>query len=400
MLKSKKSTFILALIMAVALWAYVLGEVDPERTVTIRNIPITLTNQSALENSNLVVTEMDQTAVSITFTANRSIANKISGDDFHVSASLSGVSVGDNVIELTLSRPSGIKVESMSSEFINIKTEQQLTAEKTIEVELLNETDDDTEPKIIKLSEETVNVTGPLSKIREVERVVAPVDSSRIGTDPTSISVELVARDKNGNDVEGVTLETTNVSVTAVIKNTKTVKLIIPVIGQESGSITRKTEVPKEITIKGSQEDLEEINSITCETVDLSEIYESTEITLVPILPDGVEPAIKSQNLIIEVACYNSGAGEFQFDETNIDVIGVGEGRSVIIHEVDIAVTVKGLQTVINSLQPEDLQLTADVEGLKDGTHTVDLKIDTLLDGIDLVEANPSQVVIEVKTED
>ena len=85
MLKNNRVAFILALIMAIALWAYVLGEVDPVRTITIRNIPIRFVDQSALTENGLVITGMDHEEVSVTFTAKRSLVTKIDADDFHAS---------------------------------------------------------------------------------------------------------------------------------------------------------------------------------------------------------------------------------------------------------------------------------------------------------------------------
>ena len=162
--KSNRITFILAIVMAIVLWAYVLGEVDPMRTITLRNIPVRLINQAALESEGLVITEMDYDTISVTFSAKRSIANKIDNEDFHVTALLSEITKGDNVVQLSLSKPSNITVENMSPEYINIKTEQKVSAEKEISIQLINETEDDTEPKIINLSDDKVKVSGALSK--------------------------------------------------------------------------------------------------------------------------------------------------------------------------------------------------------------------------------------------
>ena len=43
MLNSKTARLIIALIAAVLIWGYVVGEVNPSKTKTIRNIPITYT---------------------------------------------------------------------------------------------------------------------------------------------------------------------------------------------------------------------------------------------------------------------------------------------------------------------------------------------------------------------
>ena len=97
MLKNNRVVFILALIMAIALWAYVLGTVDPVRTVTLRDIPIRLLDQSELSDQDLVITSMDHEGINVTFTAKRSIANKIKTDDFTAVADLRGIKLGDNI---------------------------------------------------------------------------------------------------------------------------------------------------------------------------------------------------------------------------------------------------------------------------------------------------------------
>ena len=399
MLKSNRVNFILAIIMAIVLWAYVLGEVDPMRTITVRNIPIRLINQAALENEGLVITEMDYETVSVTFSAKRSVGNKIDSDDFHATASLSDITKGDNVVQISLSKPSNITVESMSSEYINIKTEQLVTSEKEISIQFINETDDETEPKIINLSDDTVKISGALSAVGQVDKVVADLDVSRMDEEPRTISVELKVLDSSGRDVPGIELEFSNVSITAAMESTKTVPLVVPVTGQDSGSVNRQIDTPTEVTIKGDDEVLETISSISCNVIDLSDVYESGEITLVPIIPKGAELAAASQDLTAEVSVYNAGIGEFSFDENDISITGVDEGQTVKIHDVDINVTVKGMSTVINTISAEDFTLSADASGLESGTHTIDLIIQNDMMGIDSIEASPNKITIDVQVD-
>ena len=53
MLNNKKFNIVLSLIIAVGLWAYVIGETNPTDTRTFRDIPITFVNGEVLANSNL-----------------------------------------------------------------------------------------------------------------------------------------------------------------------------------------------------------------------------------------------------------------------------------------------------------------------------------------------------------
>ena len=55
MLKSKKLNIVLAILAAVVLWAYVLGEVNPNTSDTIRGVPITFANEDMLEAGGLTI---------------------------------------------------------------------------------------------------------------------------------------------------------------------------------------------------------------------------------------------------------------------------------------------------------------------------------------------------------
>ena len=398
MLNNRRATFILAFIMAVVLWAYVLGEVDPMRTVTIRDIPIRFLNETALDDESLVITETDYTTISVTFEAKRSLANKIKESDFHATANLKGLTQGDNIVDVELTKPSNINLESISHEHINITTDKLIEAEKEIKVVLINESSKDTEPKILRLSEHQVNVSGAATQVNKVERVLAKLDASRVTDDPNSISADLEAVDTNDAQVEGVELDAKNIYVTAILKYLKSVDLVVPVSGRDSGSISRGYSAPDSIVIKGSEADLEDLDSITCEPVDISDLYENKSIPLVPILPKGIELSDESENLALEVAVYNAGVAEFDFDETYVNIVGIDENSSVKIHEIDINVKVKGASTVINSLTADDLMLTADAADLTTGTHTVDVDVTLDKAGVDLIEVKPQKITIDVNT--
>lgn len=396
MLKNKRFTLVLAFIIAVALWAYVLGEVDPERSITIRDIPITYTNEAALEDAGLVITSVDYDNVDASFSAKRSIANKISEEDFHAIANLSGLTWGDNVVELSITKPSSITLDSVSPQYITITTDNYVAVEKEIDIEFSNQIENK-EPMITQLSSDTITVSGAESVVSKVDRVVAEVDASRITEESNAISVALKALDADGEEVAEANLSESNVTVTAVMMNTKTVKLSVPIKGQDSGSITRDVDVPEEVIIKGSSDLLEWIDSVECKEIDLSEVYVDTTIILEPVLPYGVQLASASMYPEMQVIVYNASEVSFEFDETDITVTGVSEYTTVTIEDVEILVTAKGTFSAIGSLTKKDLVITADVTGLYSGSHTVELKITSKVPGVDIAQADPSSVVIKLE---
>ncbi|MBQ1430860.1 MAG: hypothetical protein IIZ05_04495 [Firmicutes bacterium] len=393
MLRNKRFTLVLAFLIAVALWAYVLGEVDPERRITIRNVPIVYTNEAALEDAGLVITSADHDKVDVSFSARRSIANKISEDDFRAIVNLSGLTRGDNVVELSVTRPSSITLDSISPQYITITTENSVSVEKEIEIVYSNQVANK-EPMITQLSTETVTVSGAESAVDKVDRVVADVDSSRITEESNAITVALVALDEEGEEVTEAHLSETNVTVTAIMMNTKKVSLSVPVKGMESGSITRTIDVPEEVTIKGPSETLEWIDSVECKEIDLTDVYVDSTIDLEPVLPYGVQLAYESIDPEMRVKVFNASEVSFEFDETDITVTGVNENTTVTIEDVEIVVTAKGTLSAIGSLTKDDLIITADVTGLYNGSHTVQLNITTNVEGVDIAESDPSSVVI------
>ena len=398
MLKNNRIAFILALIMAISLWAYVLGEVDPVRTVTIRNIPIRLMDQSALSENGLVITDMDHEELTVTFSAKRSLVNKIDAEDFHAMADMRDVKLGNNVVMVTLTKPSNITLESVSTEYLNITAEQYVTDKRAIEVSIINPTAEETEPTIIKVSEDTVDVSGASSAVNKVKKVIAELDASRMDTEPKSISATLKAIDENGEEVENVSLASANVTITAVMRNTKTLPLKVPITGVDSGSVNRSVSYPETITIKGDDAALNSVESISCESLDITDCYESTEYPLIPILPDGAELSSDSENLTAQVTVYNAGTATLTFDETDINVVGIGKDRSAIISDAEIKVTVKGIATVINALVKDNFELTADVTDLEDGTNYVKLNITCTMEGVDIITSVPESVEIVIET--
>jgi hypothetical protein len=64
MLKSNTANKIISVIIAILLWTYVIGMVDPTKTTTIRDVPVQLLNEDSLTSKGLALSgEMDYTAL-------------------------------------------------------------------------------------------------------------------------------------------------------------------------------------------------------------------------------------------------------------------------------------------------------------------------------------------------
>ena len=398
MLKSNKVNLVLALIVAIVLWAYVLVDVNQSSTETVKGVPIKILNEDVLEANNLVLLSTDYDKVNITYSCQRAFLGKIKDSEFSVTADVEGLKKGAHKIKLYISAPDDVSIENVSIPKITVSIDDLVTAEKPVTPVIANIEGDDTEPNILQLSDDVVSVKGAKTLVDRIVSLDAVLDASKVGTEMKSFTVPLTAVDSDGNTIEDVKPSKDNVSITALLFKKKTVDLTVPVEGLESAGFQRSVSVPKTITIKGSDNVLSSIENITCQTVDLRDVYEDTKIKLVPILPSGVNAATESENLYLKASVKGMETKTFTFSENDVEIRGVSENMPATVEDVKIKVTVTAKSDAMKAIGAEDFVLAADVEGLEAGSHKVSLTCTCSKAYADM-EYTPGEINITINAE-
>ena len=398
MLKSNKVNLILALIVAIVLWSYVLVDVNQSSTETVKGVPITIINEDELEANDLVLLSTDYEKVNITYSCQRTFSGKIKDSEFSVTADVEGLKKGSHKVKLFISAPDDVSVENISIPKITVTIDELVTVEKTVTPVIDNSDGDETEPNILQVSDDTVTVKGAKSLVDQVVTMNAVLDASKVETEMKSFTVPLVAVDESGKEIENVQPSKKNVSLTAVLFKKKTVDLEVTVEGLESSDFQRSVSVPKTITIKGRDSVLANIDKITCQNVNLEDVYADTEIALTPILPSGVNLATESEELYIKVTVKGVETNTFTFSENDVAISGVSENMSATVESVKIKVTVTALSDAMKEISAEDFLLTADVTGLEAGSHSVSLVCTCEKEYTDM-EYTPEEINITINAE-
>ena len=396
MLRNDTINLVIALLIAIGLWVYVLGEVNPTRDSTIRNVPIVFLNEATLEEEELILLSSSDIAINVTISGKRSDTGNIKESDIKVYADLEGCTEGEHTIRLRVDVPDSVELKEVSKETITVEIDQLVTENKPVSASLTGETNDDNEPNIVQVSDEEVAVTGAKTLVDSIVKLNAPLDTSRVGTDLKAFNVSLIPVDKDGNTVENVSLERESVSITAVLLSKKTVNLEVPIIGENAGGADRTVTVPRTITIKGTDTELSEITSITAETINVSNVYEDTSIPIVPVLPDNIELAANSQSLTAEVTVKGMENITLEYSADDVEIAGAPEDMMVTISDVTIQLVVTGRESVISQLSKNDFRLSIDISDLAEGTHKVELQCqyDENISEIDLTPQE-IEVIIE-----
>ena len=396
MLENKKVNIILALIVAIVLWAYVLGEVNPETTVTVKDVPINFLNQDMLEDTGYTILSSSAYSVNITISGQRTAATKVKPGDFTVAADVEALRPGENTVRVFVSGPDGVKIESVNVEKITVTVDKLVSREKEIKTEVSGVVENDKEVYVVEQGSDTVTVSGAETLIEKITVVKAVVEADKIGESMETIDADLTAVDKNGLEVSNVKLSQDKIKVTAVLFNKKTVHLDVPVINQNEGDIERSVTCPKTVVIKGTEKNLSNIEKISCRTLDVGGITETTSVPLEPVLPEGIQLADESNNLSANVSVKTVSKVQFDFTDRDIQLINREDGLDYSIGKVSFKVEVSGKESILETLDSSDITISADVKNLGKGTQYVSMDV-TCSKGVSSLKTTLDKVEIIVE---
>ena len=87
-MKSKLPTLLLAAVVALALWVYVVTAVSPESEENYYNIPVTFENENVLLDRDLMLVSGSNAVVSVRLYGNRSDLNRLNQTNITVTVDL------------------------------------------------------------------------------------------------------------------------------------------------------------------------------------------------------------------------------------------------------------------------------------------------------------------------
>lgn len=396
MLKNDNINRVLAVVVAIVLWAYVVGEVNPVIDKVIHNVPISFEHQDALERNNLTILSSSTEKVNISVSGQRATVSKLNASDFNVTCDVEGLTLGENVVRLKVEGPNDAKIEHINTEKVTVIIDEKTTAEKPVQVVIQGETSSDKEASVVKLDTNKIAVSGPKTSVNKVVSVAAYLDASDVTTTTKSFTVKPVPIDASGKQVDGVyAVGDAKVGVDAVLLTTKTVSLHVDVTNDSYGGIERSYSVPKTIVIKGTEDALRGVSLIKCQTVDLKNVLEDTAVELKPILPTGIQVAEASKNLSLSITVKDTIKRTFEFTNDDINLQGKNDDLMYTLGSAKHTIEVTGNSLVVDSLSLSDFVITINVSEMEKGNHTAAINV-TCNKEIKILAVMPEKIEIHI----
>lgn len=286
---NKKLRMLVAFIVAIGVWIYVKGLVDPSISKNFDNVHINIKNQSSLMDRNLAVDSVDIKTINVRVSGTRSNISDLQPDEVKAIADVSSAIRGENSIYVEVKAPNNVNVREQSVKRINVNVARLRKKEMGFSVSGKNPLDKNT--TIISEGEgKSVVLLGTANNLAKVRRVEARVDNKKLSDKSKALQADLVAIDANGKIVDYVYFEENTVEIIAKLVSEKRVEVHVPTVGKVAdGYKIESIEIPKDVIILGNIKVLEKIVVLEAKEINIDKLKATTTIKLEIKLPQDVE---------------------------------------------------------------------------------------------------------------
>lgn len=392
-LKNNTKIKLISLLSALVLWLYVMTVEDPVETRTFSDIPVTITNMSVLEERGLTIYPKEELLADISIRANLSSLRPINRDNIYIYGRLDDPKEGKNVVYLQANLPERVNKYDIKPNVITLDLEKVVNEKRSISVDV------EGEPKInidnIETNKKTVDVSGPRTLVNKVTSIKATLDASDKYKD-FSTKLKLVPVDANGDEVKGVKLDDNFVVATVKFLQEKVVpvKLIFDDSVSNQSNLENYSINPKDITIEGKKEALDNINGINTKPITANDLKNNNSIDVALDIPKDVK--IKNNISSIKLNINKNITSEFLISKSDIEIVSKESetGKEVDLSKIpeNIKITVS-YSDEIKDLSQKDIQLYIDMADTSQGEGKYPIKYKSKYDFKD-VQIEPKIVEI------
>ena len=371
--KSKVLTALLAIGVALVLWFYVVTVVSPNSDNRYSNISVTLQGLVVLQERGLMITTDELPTAELHLEGNRTDLNKLNSNNISIGVDVSGIGA-PGIYELKLGNP------SFPSDVPNTAITVLNKSPGTIRIQVENRI----------LSDEAITVSGPESVVSKIALARIEVDLSGRVESIIDGNYPYTLCDEKGEpvDVEKVTTDAEDISLTLKIVRVKEVPLVFKEIIYSGGATEENTTVTIDpqtqvILVSGSDALLAGLEKIELDTIDLSLIPEDTELTLPIVMPEGitnetgiqeVKVAVKFSKLVTKTLVIN-----------DIKTVNVPEGLKVTPAAKRLEILVRGPQALVDKLTAEQVTVQLDCANVQQGNVSLKAAITVNVQGVGAV---------------
>ena len=374
---------LVSVLLAVGIWMMVIYITDPATTQTY-SVPIELVNEEIVAERGRSVTVVGDQTVNVRVTKNRSITRALSASNFRAVADFSKLYEDTQVPVTETCTSTRVQASDFTQDkfSLEVKLEDLKTVTVPIVYELNGEPAEGFAIGGVTLEPSEVTVTAPESYADIIREATVSIDVNGASEDFTT-EQELHIYDGNGVLLNPAESKDTVIDAQGTVACSVKLFLIkkVPVIVEaketdrvaEGYQYVGASATPETVTISGTRAVMAQVSSIIINDVSAAGLAESRriEVDLTRFLPANVSIVddVKTATVILMAEPFIERTFEFSRDQ--IEVINVPENMEYRILSSTVALTLRGLEADLSSLDTDAVKLTLDLNGYSAGNLNV-----------------------------
>jgi YbbR domain-containing protein len=395
-------TFLLALALSVAVWISAVSAADP---VQQRLYPRPVTIERTDQDPSLVISSEVPNQATVTLSAPSSIWDRMLTERAPIRASidLSELGPGTHTVPVDIDpmiRPA--RVVNWTPRTVTITLERLVSQEFNIDLVRRGEPAIGYQADSPTLSETSVVISGPVSKVEQIRSVRVSVDLNQ-ASDNINRSAEVQVLDGGENVVDGLTITPEFVLVSQPISQRggyRNVVVKVASTGQVAVGyrLTNISVFPPNVTVFSTNPTLVERLPGFVETspLDLAGVRDDLEVRLPLNLPNGVE-VVGDQTVMVQVGVA-AIEGSVSLSNVPITIIGLPPEFLSRISPESVDVIISGPIPLLDRLTAEDVRVFIDLSGVGDGTYQFAPRVSVAIAELQVESILPSSIEVVVET--
>lgn len=309
--RNKVLQVIASILVAVAIWGYVDVEKAPERTKTIRDIPVEFSGESTtLADKNLMLLSGYDTTVDLTIKGTKRELVKINKDNVRLVASTSSIdSVGVHTLRWDVVYPDGVQSSALSVDWaskykVTVTVGELYTKEVPVNCVVTGTVADGYFTGETVLDPTTLVLRGQRDDLLNVAYAKLTVDISDATRSVIQTeSVQLYDNDDNPVDNSNIRTNASLIQAKVPVLTTKEVSLAVELSGVpgSAGQSIKTTITPSSVRLIGEADVLENIDEIVLATLYIEDLDIWQQNSYVVTAPDGTWLANSNEVATVEI---------------------------------------------------------------------------------------------------
>ncbi|MBQ3100684.1 MAG: hypothetical protein IJC50_06820 [Clostridia bacterium] len=377
--RSKILPIILSVLFAFALWFYVMSVESPIYEKTFNFVPVTVIQGNS--EGSLSVYSGGEASVSLTVSGRRSALNRLTAEDFDVTADVSGyTTAGRYSVPLVFTMPDGATKVSSNIDSVSIYLDNRTTVSVPVSVKFTEYTLDDgyeIAEAMLEKSAESVIVTGPKSVLDNIVSAQMTAELGHItGSKQISGAIELV--DEFGKPVSSPYISTniTDITVRVPVLLSRELPLKVEykhgIFNLENSKITL---TPSTVHVKGEVEVINGYNEIILTTID-EKLVPIGKSTVAFTAPEGLTVIDGTESVDMNLTLKGFITKTVAVSDINIKN---PTGYSYKPASATCNITLRGTPEAIEAITERDVAINLDISGMTTGQKSVSVAAEIVI---------------------